>query len=35
MSNSAKVNYPMNLQTNPPPGLSGGNGTLLTSYVYY
>ncbi|MBN1374936.1 MAG: polymer-forming cytoskeletal protein [Dehalococcoidia bacterium] len=35
MDNSATVNYPVNLQSNPPPGFSGGNGTLLTSYCYY
>jgi hypothetical protein len=35
MANSAKVNYPLNLQTNPPPGFSGGNSTTITSASYY
>lgn len=33
MSNNTAVNYPVNLQTNPPPGFSGGSGTIITSYA--
>ena len=35
LGTSAHLNYPVNLQTNPPPGFSGGNGTIMTSYAYY
>jgi hypothetical protein len=35
MSNNAAVNYPLNLQTNPPPGFSGGSSATITSYAYY
>jgi hypothetical protein len=34
MSNNAAVNYPVNLQTNPPPGFSGGNSSTITSFAY-
>lgn len=35
LGTSAHLNYPVNLQTNPPPGFSGGNSTTITSYAYY
>lgn len=34
MANSASVNYPVNLATNPPPGFSGGGGSTVTSISY-